>query len=94
MYRACVWLRAAACNAACADGRRRSCSPPPSLLRPPTTPLCACAPQLLRGLATGMKVQGFSSASQWRPYAAEAAKQLKGVPLPASLSAHIYALGG
>ena len=39
-----------------------------------------------------MKVSNFSSATQWRPYAEEAAKQLKGVPLPASLSAHIYAL--
>lgn len=53
-------------------------------LRPPV--------QLLRGLKTGMKVAEFSAASQWKPYAQEAAKQLKGVPLPASLSAHIYAL--
>ncbi|PRW59732.1 putative aarF domain-containing kinase 1 [Chlorella sorokiniana] len=48
--------------------------------------------QLLRGLATGMKVSNFSCANQWKPFAKEAEKQLKGVPLPASLSAHIYAL--
>jgi hypothetical protein len=39
-----------------------------------------------------MKVPEFSAAEQWRPYAREAAKQLKGVALPASLSAHVYAL--
>ena len=49
-------------------------------------------PQLLRGLATGMKVSEFSSAKQWKPYAQAAAKQLRGVPLPASLSTHVYAL--
>ncbi len=48
--------------------------------------------QLLRGLKTGMKVDEFSAAEQWQPYARDAAKQLKGVALPASLSSHIYAL--
>ncbi|PSC70875.1 putative aarF domain-containing kinase 1 [Micractinium conductrix] len=38
--------------------------------------------QLLRGLATGMKVSEFSSAKQWGPYARQAVKQLQGVPLP------------
>jgi predicted unusual protein kinase regulating ubiquinone biosynthesis (AarF/ABC1/UbiB family) len=48
--------------------------------------------QLLRGLATGMGVADFSCAAQWRPFAAEAARELRGVPPPASLSAHAYAL--
>ena len=39
-----------------------------------------------------MKVSDFSSAKQWAPYAKEASRQLRGVPLPASLSAHVYAL--
>ncbi|KAL4431977.1 hypothetical protein ABPG77_000244 [Micractinium sp. CCAP 211/92] len=48
--------------------------------------------QLLRGLASGMKVSDFSSAKQWAPYAKEASRQLRDVPLPASLSAHVYGL--
>lgn len=39
-----------------------------------------------------MKVQGFSCAHQWKPYAKEAERQLRGVPLPASITAHVYAL--
>lgn len=39
-----------------------------------------------------MKVADFSCARQWRPYALEAEKQLRGVALPACLSAHVYAL--
>ena len=39
-----------------------------------------------------MKVGEFSSAKQWKPFAKEAAKQLRGVPLPASISTHMYAL--
>ena len=69
------------------------CSPSPSL--PACLPACSPAcPQLLRGLATGMKVPEFSSAAQWKPYAQQASRQLRGTPLPASLSAHVYALGG
>ena len=56
----------------------------------------AHCPQLLRGLATGMKVPEFSAAAQWKPYARQAARQLRGTQLPlpptASLSAHVYAL--
>ncbi len=43
--------------------------------------------QLLRGLKTGMKVDDFSAAAQWEPYAQQAVKQLSGVPLPASIEA-------
>lgn len=70
--------------------QRSSCTPPnhPTGMPPPAPSIL----QLLRGLATGMKVSNFSSANQWRPYAEEAAKQLKGVPLPACLSTHIYQL--
>ena len=64
-----------------------------TLTHRPVPPLCpACPRQLLRGLATGMKVSGFSSAHQWAPYAREAERQLRGVPLPASITAHIAPL--
>ena len=53
--------------------------PPPP---PPPTPAPSPPLQLLRGLATGMKVSEFSSAKQWGPYARQAVKQLQGVPLP------------
>ncbi|GAB4821653.1 hypothetical protein N2152v2_008699 [Parachlorella kessleri] len=51
--------------------------------------------QLLRGLAQGMGVSGFSTAEQWAPFAKQALKQLEGVEipaLPASLTAHTYKL--
>ena len=38
--------------------------------------------QLLRGLAQGMGVTGFSTAQQWAPLARQALRELKGVPLP------------
>ena len=47
------------------------------------------------GFAVGAHVATASSAHSTlhpRPLLQEAAKQLKGVPLPASLSAHIYNL--
>ena len=76
-------------------GPRRPALPPRtrSLQRPHThTHTLPSTLQLLRGLATGMKAGEFSSARQWRPFAQEAQKQLRGVALPASLSAHVRAL--
>lgn len=50
--------------------------------------------QLLRGLGDGMGVAGFSSARQWRPFAEDALRQLKGAPEPGSIEAHSYGLRG
>ena len=64
--------------------------PPPLLLL-----LLLLLLQLLRGLATGMKVQDFSSAQQWRPFAKQALKQLRDLPPPTaclSLAAFAHAL--
>lgn len=48
--------------------------------------------QLLRGLQQAMGLETFSSAAQWKPFAKEALGQLKGVELPASMSAFAYPL--
>ena len=51
--------------------------------------------QLLRGLANGMGVWDFSSAAQWRPFAADAVRHLGAPPLlppVAALSAHEFSL--
>lgn len=42
--------------------------------------------QLLRGLADGMGVKEFSCAHQWRPFADDALKQLKGVAGPTGMA--------
>ena len=81
------------------EGTPPPCTAPPhpQPAAPPRTPhththTLPSTLQLLRGLATGMKAGEFSSARQWRPFAQEAQKQLRGVALPASLSAHVRAL--